>query len=121
VDSRSNDPGFPITALDQQRFVIALASAAHTRGLAFGLKNALEDVPALVSYADFAINEECFAYDECSALSVFIQAGKPVLQVEYAKTTLEELATEICPAANALNFDTLIKNLDLDAPRRACR
>lgn len=44
-----------------------------------------------------------------------------MLQVEYTSGNLETKAASICPQANALNFDTLIKHLDLDAPRRACR
>jgi hypothetical protein len=44
--------------------------------------------------------------------------------VEYAEgnqTALENKANQVCDDANALNFDTLIKHLDLDAPRVACR
>jgi hypothetical protein len=121
VDARSNDPGFPIKAADQQAFIRGIAEAAHARGMAFGLKNALEDVGALLSVSDFSINEECFEYDECDALEPFIAAAKPVFQVEYSESDLDDKASEVCPAANALNFDTLIKHLDLDAPRKACR
>ena len=121
IDARSNDPGFPITASDQQAFISNLADAAHARTLGFGLKNDLDEIPQLLSRADFAINEECFQYDECDALEPFIAANKPVFQVEYAEGSFDAKAAEICPKANALNFDTLIKHLDLDAPRRACR
>jgi Glycoside-hydrolase family GH114 len=121
VDARSNDPGFPIRAADQQAFIRGLADAAHTRGLAFGLKNDLEEIDALIEVSDFAINEECFAYDECDVLSAFVRAGKAVFQVEYSDDDLDGKAAEICPEANRLNFDTLIKHLDLDAPRKACR
>ena len=120
VDARDNDPGFPIGAADQRQFVIELAEAAHARGLAFGLKNALEDVPALVSYADFAVNEECLQYDECEALEPFVQAGKPVFHVEYGKRDLASYAAEACPRAQSFGFETLIKNIDLDAARFPC-
>jgi hypothetical protein len=121
VDARSNDPGFPIRAADQQAFIRALADAAHGVGMGFGLKNDLEEIDALLPVSDFAINEECFAYDECAALSAFVRAGKAVFQVEYTDHGLEAKAGEICPEANRLNFDTLIKRPDLDAPRKACR
>lgn len=124
VDSRNNDPGFPITANDQRSFIRSLATEAHRLGLGFGLKNALEDVDALLSDVDFAINEECFDYDECDVLSPFIDAGKAVFHVEYAEgnqAALETKADQVCDGANALNFDTLIKHLDLDAPQVACR
>lgn len=121
VDARGNDPGFPLTAADQQAFIQAIAEEAHARGIAFGLKNALEDVAALVSVSDFAVNEECFEYAECDALAPFIAADKPVFQVEYSEDDLDGKAAEVCPAANKANFDSLIKHLDLDAPRKACR
>lgn len=121
VDARSNDPGFPIRAAEQQAFIRALANEAHARGMAFGLKNDLEEIDALLDVSDFAINEECFEFDECDALEPFIEAGKAVFHVEYSEDDLAGKASEICPTANRLNFDTLIKRLDLDAARRACR
>jgi hypothetical protein len=121
VDGRSNDPGFPITAADQQTFIKAIADQAHELGIAFGLKNDLEEIGALLSVSDFAINEECFEYDECAELKAFVDAGKAVFQVEYTEGDLAKKAGQICPDANELNFDTLIKHLDLDAPRKACR
>jgi hypothetical protein len=121
VDARDNEPGFPLKAADQQAFIKAIAEDAHARGIAFGLKNALADVSALVSVSDFAVNEECFEYEECAELQPFIAAAKAVFQVEYSEDDLDGKAAEICPDANKLNFDSLIKHLDLDAPRKACR
>ncbi len=121
VDARSNDPGFPITAADQQGFIRTLAKEAHARGMGFALKNDLEEIPALLPDVDFAVNEECFEFSECDALKPFIAAGKAVLHVEYTAGALATKGATICPKANALNFDTLIKRLDLDPPRYACR
>lgn len=121
VDARSNDPGFPITAEEQQAFIRALAKEAHARGMGFALKNDLDEIGALLADVDFAVNEECFAYNECDALKPFIAAGKAVLQVEYTSGDLAAKGATVCPKANALNFDTLIKRLDLDPPRYACR
>ena len=121
VDARNNNPGFPITAADQQGFIRALAAEAHARGLAFALKNDLGEVPQLLGDVDFAVNEECFKFNECGALSPFIAANKAVFHVEYTPADLAALGASICPQANALNFDTLIKHLDLGAPRYACR
>ncbi|MBN1769806.1 MAG: endo alpha-1,4 polygalactosaminidase, partial [Deltaproteobacteria bacterium] len=69
-------------------------------------------------FFDWAINEECANFDECGLLVPFIEAGKAVFHVEYGAASL---ADRICPQANALDFDTLIKNLDLDAWRVPCR
>jgi len=121
VDSRTNNPGFPITAADQQGFIRALAAEAHARGLAFALKNDLDEVTQLVGDADCAINEECFRYSECALLAPFTAAGKAVFQVEYTAGDLATLGATICPQAIALDFDTLIKHLDLGAPRFSCR
>jgi len=117
VDAYQNKPGFPLTASDGIDFLKFLAAEAHARGLSIALKNDLDQVKQLVSYFDFAINEECFQYNECGLLAPFISANKAVFQVEYGNASL---ATSICPKASALGFDTLIKNLDLDAWRVAC-
>ena len=118
VDGYSNDSGFPLTAADQLDYNRFLAAAAHARGLSVGLKNDLEQLDELEPDFDWALNEECFEYDECELLQPFIDAGKAVFQVEYGAASL---ADRICPQANALDFDTLIKRLDLDAWRVPCR
>lgn len=116
VDGYSNDSGFPLSAADQLAYNQWLAEQAHSRGLSIGLKNDLDQIPQLVDYFDWALNEQCFEYDECDVLTPFVTAGKAVFGVEYS---LEP--AEFCNQANALNFDWLKKNLDLDAERTACR
>jgi hypothetical protein len=118
VDGYTNESGFPLTASHQLTYNKYLASEAHKRGLAIGLKNDLDQVSKLVGSFDFQINEQCFEYDECDLLKPFIDRGKPVFNIEYGSASK---ARRICPRANALNFDTLIKNLSLDAKRTACR
>ena len=121
VDAIDNMPGFPLTDADQLDFCRFLAREAHARSLGVALKNDLAQVPQLVADFDFAVNEECFQFSECNALAPFIQAGKAVLQVEYTAGNLATKGAQICPQANALDFDTLIKHLELDAPRLSCR
>lgn len=121
VDSRTNNPGFPITANDQQSFIKTLAAEAHAHGMSYALKNDLDEVTVLLPFVDFAVNEECFAFTECDLLKPFISAGKAVFQVEYTSGNLQTKGATICPGANALDFDTLIKHLELDAPRYSCR
>ena len=65
---------------------------------------------------DYAVDEQCAQYRECDALLPFVNAGKPVLQIEYQGTT-----SSFCPAANARNFNAVKKRLSLDAYRVACR
>ena len=111
-----NDTGFPITYQDQIVYNIWLAEQAHARGLSIGLKNDLEQIDDLLPYFDWMLNESCFYYDECDYLIPFVNAGKAVFGVEY-----ELSPADFCPQANAMNFDWLKKNWDLDAWREACR
>ena len=115
VDGFLNDTGFPLTYDDQLRYNIWLAEAAHERGLSIGLKNDMEQIPDLLPYFDWALNEECFQYRECDTLLPFIEAGKAVFNVEYG---LE--AGEFCAKARELGFNSMRKNLDLDAWREPC-
>jgi hypothetical protein len=58
--------------------------AAHSRGLAIAMKNAIDVVKDLHDCYDLAINEQCQTYDECGDLQTyFSDKGKSVLQVEY--------------------------------------
>ena len=65
VDGYSNDTGFPLTAAHQLAYNIWLAEEAHARGLSIGLKNDLDQIPELLPYFDWALNEQCFEYEEC--------------------------------------------------------
>jgi hypothetical protein len=116
VDGYTNNTGFPLTAQDQLIYNTWLAEQAHLRGLSIGLKNDLGQVHDLLAYFDWALNEECFTYAECGLLTPFVQANKAVFGVEY-----ELESNQFCHQANALNFDFLKKNWDLDAWRESCR
>ena len=116
VDGYANDTGFPLSAADQLAFNRWLAGQAHSRGLSIGLKNDLGQVLDLVADFDWALNEQCFQYDECDLLLPFIQAGKAVFGVEYSGDT-----ADFCPQANANNFDWLKKKIYLDSWRIPCR
>ena len=116
LDGYLNDSGFDLTAQDTLAYATWLANEAHARGLAIGLKNNLPQVDELEPFFDWVLNEECFQYDECDSLAVFITANKPAFVIEYTGNP-----TEVCPIANANNFDVLFKPLDLTAERTACR
>jgi hypothetical protein len=116
VDGYQNDSGFPLAGADQITFNRWLAEAAHARDLSVGLKNDLDQIPALVDWFDWALNEQCFQYDECDALLPFVQAGKAVFGVEY-----ELDAEDFCDDANGMDLDWLVMTYDLDGGREACR
>jgi hypothetical protein len=115
VDGYTNKTGFPLTATDQIAYNTYLANAAHARGLSAALKNDIDQVKDLISVFDFAINEQCFQYDECDTLKPFISANKAVLNVEYSGST-----STFCPQAKTLKFSSILKDLDLDNPVTFC-
>ena len=114
VDGYTNPTGFPLKYQDQLNYNIFLANAAHARGLSIGLKNDVDQVKDLVSYFDWALNEECFKFNECDTLLPFINAGKPVFQTEYD-------TSQYCAEADGMNFNSIVKHLSLDAWRQPCR
>lgn len=65
---------------------------------------------------EFAIAEECFQYRECGKAAPFIDAGKPVLEVEYKVDR-----ADFCPKTLALGFSSMKKRLSLGPWRRACK
>ncbi|WP_219601621.1 endo alpha-1,4 polygalactosaminidase [Nonomuraea indica] len=123
IDGFTNDTGFPLTGADQLAYNVWLANEAHERGMSIALKNDVEQIPQLLPYYDFALNEECWSHDECTTAQnedygydQFVKAGKAVFQVEY-----ELPASRFCARSNAQNFNSLVKNWDLDAKRTPCR
>jgi hypothetical protein len=116
VEGYQNRTGFPLHGADQLKFNVFLANQAHARGMSAVLKNDLGQIPALLPYYDFALNEQCHQYDECGRLDAFVEASKAVFGVEY------KLAKpNFCPQANAHNFNFLKKKLSLKVWRSPCR
>ncbi|HEY6145068.1 MAG TPA: endo alpha-1,4 polygalactosaminidase [Solirubrobacterales bacterium] len=105
-----NKTGFPLSAGDQLRFNRWVAREVHRRGMAVALKNDPGQVGPLLASFDFAVVEECFAYDECGMFSPFVDAGKGVFVAEYT----EPLAA-ICSPAERLRFSVIRKDYDLFA------
>ena len=103
-----NDTGFPLTRADQLRFNRWVAREVHRRGMAVALKNDGRQAEQLVRTFDFAVVEECFAYDECGQYSVFVERGKAVFSAEY-----ELSPGQFCPQARSLRFSSIRKGYDL--------
>ena len=115
LHSYEMDTGFPLTAEDQLDYNRFLAQQAHNRNLAIALKNDINQVAELVDDFDFAVNEQCHEYDECDHLTPFINAGKPVLNIEYAYDYNDSDAMQaLCADALNRNFRTLVLPLALD-------
>ncbi len=115
MDGYANDNGFDLTYEDQVAYSKWIAEEAHKRNLSVGLKNSLEQIEEVIDYFDFAINEQCFQYEECEELLPFIEQGKAVFGVEY------ELETdEFCEEANEMQFSWLKMDYDLDGEKISC-
>ncbi|EKD63648.1 MAG: hypothetical protein ACD_51C00239G0004 [uncultured bacterium] len=115
MDGYSNDSGFDLTYDDQIIYSKWIAEEAHERNLSVGLKNALDQIDDLVDYFDFAVNEQCFEYDECESLTEFIDQNKAVFGVEY-----ELEPEEFCAQANEMDFSWLKMDYELDGGRIGC-
>jgi hypothetical protein len=125
-DTYTSSTGFPLTVDDQLAYNSAVAALAHARRLSIGLKNGASAdgsfEAAMARVTDWALNESCNRYHECGGYAVFIDAGKPVFQVEYIDEGSS--VASFCAADNARNFDGLLKQSSgsLGAlPRTACR
>jgi hypothetical protein len=114
VDGYTNSTGFPLTGTDQLAYNRMLATDAHALGLKVALKNDVDQVAALAPSFDWALNEECYAYNECGGYAGVRRAGKAVWIVEY-KTT-----SSFCAKANAAGYDAMKKKLDLGYYRVGC-
>ena len=106
--------GFEVDAETQLEYNTALAEMAHADGLSAALKNDGSQIAELLPHFDYAINEQCFQYDECAggwypkpAWRAFIQAGKPVFEAEYRLDP-----EEFCPKANRWGFSSIVKAFD---------
>eukprot|EP01104_Vermistella_antarctica_P000804 TRINITY_DN10916_c0_g1_i1.p1 TRINITY_DN10916_c0_g1~~TRINITY_DN10916_c0_g1_i1.p1 ORF type:complete len:426 (-),score=126.14 TRINITY_DN10916_c0_g1_i1:134-1411(-) len=117
VDGYQNDNGLDLTKSQQYAYNKWLAYQAHSRSLSIALKNALGLVKKLEPHFDWALNEECYQWDECTDLNPFIDNNKAVFQVEYPKAD----PAEFCPYMNGLKFDSIYKKYSLKAePRISC-
>ncbi|KNC86032.1 hypothetical protein SARC_01832, partial [Sphaeroforma arctica JP610] len=84
-----------------------LAQITHDNNMAVGLKNDVAQIPELVDYFDFAVNERCFDFNECDTLLPFVEQGKGVLLAIYQFDGLN--VTEVCDYAYEHSMMSLIE------------
>jgi endo-alpha-1,4-polygalactosaminidase (GH114 family) len=120
MDGWLQTSGFDLNAADQLAYNRWIANQAHLRGLTVGLKNAGDQVPDLVDYFDFELNEQCHEYDECDQLAPFTAAAKPIFNIEYPGDAqdAQAAAADICPQALAADLRTLLLPYELDGAWR---
>ena len=116
--------GWNISAATQLDYDQRLANLAHQYGMTVALKNDLGQLAALMPYFDYAINEQCFEFEECDnnpppGYPAWVAAGKAVFTVEYKRSP-----GKFCAAANAAGYNSIKKagNFSLyDKPWKPCR
>jgi hypothetical protein len=113
INGYQQPTGFQISTQAQLAYNLWLSEQAHLRGLAIGMKNTGDLVPAMVDFYDFAVLEDCAFYDECANFLPFIQKGKAVFQIEYRDRFND--VTDFCTQSRANGFSTILKNRDLDS------
>lgn len=116
MDGYTNNSGFAISYAQQLAYNKFIADEAHKRGMSIGLKNDLLQIKDLADTYDFAINEQCLEYSECSYMKPFIDRNKAVFAISYSGSK-----SSVCSQTNPLDFDMLLKNFSLDSYRVACR
>ncbi len=123
VTAFSDDSGFELSAIDQLAFNRFVFNGAHQRELAVALKNDLVQIPELIDYVDFAVNEQCHEFGECENNAPFVAADKAVLNAEYAAVFVDDSAARdaMCAEARDADHRTLVlpENLD-DSFRFSC-
>jgi len=118
LDGHETMSGFPLTPQDKVRLLRFLSDAAHARGLAIGLKNGADLLPAVMGQVDWVLVEDCAAQGWCAALEPAAAAGLAVFQIEYTDADLDW--AEVCQAARGRGFSAIRKRRALDAYREGC-
>ncbi|KAI1002289.1 hypothetical protein K3495_g5911 [Podosphaera aphanis] len=125
VDAYDNANGFGLHATDAVDYIHFLATEAHRRHLAIGLKNAGSLVPTVIGLMQWAVVEQCVQFDECTRFRPFIDAGKPVFHIEYPDdaanpSLVSTAAVDACADGDAQGFSTVLKDLELSSWVQYC-
>lgn len=114
--SNGNETGLNLTYDDQLVYNRWLANESHAIGMSIGLKNDVDQLADLEPDFDWALNEECYEFDECGSYSdTFVAKDKAVFGVEYKGDP-----ADFCPTLNEMSLSWLKKNLNLTAFRIGC-
>lgn len=121
VNGYENNTGFPLTVTQQRAYNTWLMREAHARGLSIALKN----TPGLATTLekdgfDLAVTESCVADNFCSKFTPFVNAHKPVLDLEYVDEGMT--LAKFCSKTKALGINAILKRSSgsVDHYRRVC-
>jgi hypothetical protein len=110
LDAWTNNSGFPLTQADNLSYDTAIADLAHSIGMSVGLKNLPEQSAQLEPSFDWALDEQCTEFSECSNYTTsFLAHDKPVWDVEY------NVAPD-CTSAGSMHMNAQKRDLNLVGP-----
>jgi hypothetical protein len=89
IDAYGNENGLGLTEADSIDFLTFLATEAHSRGMAIGLKNGGDIIGSVIDKMQWSVNEQCAEYNECDVYAAFTEVNKPVFHIEYSGETIE--------------------------------
>jgi endo-alpha-1,4-polygalactosaminidase (GH114 family) len=112
-----SDSGFPLTHQDGIDYAHWLATAAHSRGMSIGQKNAASITADIAATYDWALTESCYSDGNwCGDVKAYAAANKPVFMCEYEAQSF----AAACSAWKPKTFSPILKDLDLGAPITFC-
>ncbi|CVK85367.1 related to endo alpha-1,4 polygalactosaminidase precusor [Fusarium proliferatum] len=121
MDGYQNDNGLGLTEEDTISYVKFLSAEAAKYNMVMGMKNGGDVTEEVLPYVAFCINESCIQYSECDLYQPYIDAGKPVFNIEYPKGAPKVKAKDkkkICSTSGAAegsdDFSKVIKKMNLD-------
>ncbi|KAF9765566.1 hypothetical protein IL306_002138 [Fusarium sp. DS 682] len=119
--SKQNDNGLSLTEEDTILYVQFLSAEAAKYNMVMGMKNGGDVTQEVLPFVAFCINESCIQYSECDLYQPYIEAGKPVFNIEYPKGAPKVKAKDqkkICSTSGAAEgpqgFSKVIKKMNLD-------
>ncbi|KAG9243217.1 putative endo alpha-1,4-polygalactosaminidase [Calycina marina] len=123
VDGYDNENGLGLTTYSSVDYLGFLADNAHSLNLSIGLKNGGAIVDSVIQVMQWEVNEQCAQYNECPLFESFIEANKPVFQIEYpsgAPNVDASAKRSSCGNSSEQDFSTILKNMDLDEWLEEC-
>ncbi len=110
LDAWQNSSGFPLTEADNVSYDLAIAALAHSFNLSVGLKNVPSNAVSMEPSFDWALDEQCFEFNECDSYQTsFLAKGKAVWDVEYN-------TSPDCTQAASVQMNAQLRDLNLVAP-----
>ncbi|KAF4457097.1 hypothetical protein F53441_885 [Fusarium austroafricanum] len=127
MDGYDNDNGLGLTEQDTISYVQFLSAEAAKYNMVMGMKNGGDITEEVIDYVAFCINESCIQYRECDLYAPYIEAGKPVFNIEYPKSApkvSKDQKAKICSTKGAAkysdDFSKIVKKMSLDSWAMYC-